>query len=164
MITYSSLKVPRHIWGLVLGAYVWSVRFYLLDGKFFPSVYHSFGLSASDFLRTKGVPLYIDDCLNRLLITSSLLSASRTRQYRLRAARTALFVLLSVLVGYTIGIKSLLSPTTTLEPQGFVIDSEKQAFLISRRKIELFAVLRENILACKSSIGLKTLQRFQGKC
>ena len=75
-----------------------------------------------------------------------------------------MFVLLSVLVSYTIGIKSLLSPTTTLERLGFVIDSEKQAFLIPRRKIEPFAVLKENSLACKSSIGLKTLQRFRGKC
>ena len=134
--------------------------------KVFPSLYHSFGLSASGFLRAKGVPcsVYIDDCLNGLLITSSLLPARKDKTVPATRARTALFVLLSVLVGYTIGIKSLLSPTTTLEPQGFVIDSEKQAFLISRRKIELFAVLRENILACKSSIGLKTLQRFQGKC
>lgn len=164
MITYSSLKVPRHILGFSFGGLCLVCTILPFGWKIFPSVYHSFGLSASGFLRAKGVPLYIDDCLNRLLITSSLLPASRTRQYRLRAARTALFVLISVLVGYTIGIKSLLSPTTTLEPQGFVIDSEKQAFLISRRKIELFAVLRENILACKSSIGLKTLQRFQGKC
>lgn len=49
--------------------------------KVFPSLYHSFGLSASGFLRAKGVPcsVYIDDCLNGLLITSSLLPARKDK-------------------------------------------------------------------------------------
>lgn len=56
------------------------------------------------------------------------------------------------------GIKrSVLSPTTALEFLGLVVDSEKQSFLIPRCK-------REDILACKSCVELKTLQRFQGKC
>lgn len=77
-----------------------------------------------------------------------------------------MFVVLSVLLelGYTICIKkSVLAPTTALEYVGFVIDSEQQSFLIPRRNIKSFAVLREDILACKSWLALKTLQRFQGK-
>ena len=75
--------------------------------------------------------------------------------------------MLSILVelGYTIGIrKSVLAPTTALEYLGLVVDSEKLSFLIPVRKIESFAALREDILACKSWVALKTLQRFQGKC
>ena len=53
-----------------------------------------------------------------------------------------------------------------MEYLGFIIDSEKQSFLIPRRKIESFASLRETILAYKSQsqIPLRTMQRFQGKC
>ena len=39
-------------------------------------------------------------------------------------------------LGYTIGIsKSVLYPTTSLEYLGFLVDSEKQAFVIPQRKI-----------------------------
>ena len=47
---------------------------------------------------------------------------------------------------------------------GFIGDSEKLSFLIPARKIESFTALREDILAHKSWVDLKTLQRFQGKC
>ena len=141
--------------------------------KISPYIYHTIGLAASGFLRAKGIPcsLYIDDRLNGELLTSSgpwsQLPLNRSREYRLLAARAALFVVLSILVelGYTIGIKkSVLSPTTALEYLGLVVDSEKLSFLIPVRKIESFAALREDILACKSWVALKTLQRFQGKC
>ena len=68
-------------------------------------------------------------------------------------------------LGYTIGIsKSVLYPTTSLEYLGFLVDSEKQAFVIPRRKIVAWASLREKILACKKSVDIKSLQQFQGKC
>ena len=72
------------------------------------------------------------------------------------AAKSALFVVLSVLVqlGYTIGIKkSVLWPSTAVEYPGFIIDSEKQSFLIPRRKIESFASLRGTILAYSPFFG-----------
>ena len=141
--------------------------------KISPYIYHSVGLAASGFLRAKGIPcsLHIDDRLNGELLTSSgpwsQLPLNRSREYRLLAARAAKFVVLSILVelGYTIGIrKSILSPTTALEYLSLVVNSEKLSFLIPVRKIESFAALREDILACKSWVALKTLQRFQGKC
>lgn len=53
--------------------------------------------------------------------------------FRLKAAKVALYVVLSVLIelGYTNGIKkSVLAPTTSLEYLGLTVDSEKQSFLI----------------------------------
>ena len=141
--------------------------------KISPYIYHTIGLAASGFLRVKGVPcsLYIDDRLNGELLTCtcpwSQLLANRSKAYRLQAARAALFVVLSVLVelSYTIGIKkSVLTHTTALEYLGLVVHSEKLVFLIPQRKIKSFAALREDILACKSWVDLKTLQRFQGEC
>ena len=116
--------------------------------------------------------MYIDDQLNGELLTSwglwSVLPEKRSANFRLRAERGALFVVLSGLVelGYTIGIKkSVLSPTTSLEYLGFIVDSTKRSFLIPECKIESFVRLRESILGGKSSTApLKTLQRFQGKC
>ena len=115
--------------------------------------------------------LYIDDRLNGELLSPSgplsVLPRDRSREYCLDVAKSALFVVLSVLVqlGYTIGLKkSVLWPSTAVEYLGFIIDSEKQSFLIPRRKIESFASFRETILAYKSQIPLSTMQRFQGKC
>ena len=44
------------------------------------------------------------------------------------------------------------------------MDSGKQAFVIPQCKIVAWASLREKILACKKSVDIKSLQRFQGKC
>ena len=142
--------------------------------KISPFIYHSLGLVTSRFVRGQGVPcsLYIDDRLNGELSTQSgawsVLFANRRREYRLCAAKAALFIVLSVVVelGYTIGIsKSVLhSTTTSLEYLGFNVDSCKQSFLVPERKITSWACLREEILAHKKVVDVKTLQRFQGKC
>lgn len=58
----------------------------------------------------------------------------------------------------------MLNPTTSLEYLGFRVDSVKQCFQVPKRKIDSWASLRESILACKKSVDVKTLQRFQGKC
>lgn len=39
-----------------------------------------------------------------------------------------------------------------------------QAFEIPSRKVASFAALREEILSCKKSVNIKSMQRFQGKC
>ena len=92
--------------------------------KISPYIYHTIGLAASGFLRAKGIPcsLYIDVRLNGELLTPSgpwsQHPLNRSREYRLLAAKAALFVVRSILVelGYTIGIKkSVLSPATALE-------------------------------------------------
>jgi len=51
-----------------------------------------------------------------------------------------------------------------LEFLDFVVDSTKQAFLLPKQKIDSWSVLREQILARKKEVHIKTLQRFQGKC
>ena len=141
--------------------------------KMSPYVYHTTGLAVSGFFREQGIPcsLYIDDRLNGELLTESvpwsILYADRRKEFRVKAAKAAIFIVLSVLLelGYTIGIsKSVLYPTTSLEYLGFLVDSEKQSFIIPPRKIVAWASLREKILACKKSVDVKSLQRFQGKC
>lgn len=68
-------------------------------------------------------------------------------------------------LGYMIGIsQSVLHPAKSLEYLGFIIDTEKQAFLIPGRKVESFGKLREDILRHKKSVDVKCLQRLQGKC
>jgi len=141
--------------------------------KVSPYIYHTTGLAVSGFLREQGVPcsLYIDDRLNGELLTKcrpwSVLYSNKPEELRAKAAKAAIFIVLSILLelGYTIGIsKSVLCPTTSLEYLGFVIDSKKQSFMIPQRKIVAWASLREKILACKKYVDVKTLQRFQGKC
>lgn len=135
--------------------------------KISPYIHHTIGLAASGFLRAKGIhcSLYIDDRLNGELLTPSgpwsQPPLNRTREYRLLAARAALFVVLSILVelGYNHWHKQVC----------FISDYSTQVpgsccWFRSVRKIKSFAALREDILACKSWVALKTLQRFQGKC
>ena len=43
------------------------------------------------------------------------------------------------------------------------MDTVKQAFIIPPRKIASFAALREEILSCKKSVHVTSLQRFQGE-
>ena len=96
----------------------------------------------------------------------SILYYDRQNEFGVKAARAAIFIVHSVLVelGYTIGIsKSVLYPTTSLEYLGFLVDSEKQSFIIPQSKIVAWAFLQERILACKKCVDVKSLQRFQGK-
>ena len=138
-----------------------------------PFIYHSIGLVASSYLRSTGIPcsLYIDDRLNSELVTQSgpwsRPILQRTDQYRFAAATAAIAIVIVVLtrLGYTLGLKkSVLVPVKQLEYLGFIVDSEKQAFIIPPRKIASFAALRESLLKCQLKVGVKTLQRFQGKC
>ena len=138
-----------------------------------PFIYHSIGLAVSSFLRDQGIPcsLYIDDRLNGELLTQfspwSVLYSDRLEEFSFKATQASIFVVLSVLVelGYTIGIsKSVLHPTTSLEYLGFVVDSQRQSFLVPQRKNISWASLRGEILARRKFVDVKTLQHFQGKC
>ena len=55
-------------------------------------------------------------------------------------------------------------PAKRIEYLGHVVDSSKQAFELPGSKVVAFATLREEILACKKTVNVRTLQRFQGKC
>ena len=138
-----------------------------------PYIYHTMGLAASSYLRSCGVPcsLYIDDRLNGEVFAPtgpwSLSPSARTEKFRLEAAKVAIFIVASLLIqlGYTIGIqKSVLYPAKRIEYLGHVVDSSKQAFELPGSKVVAFATLREEILACKKTVNVRTLQRFQGKC
>lgn len=108
-----------------------------------------------------------DDRLNGELLTKSgpwsILYSHRWNEFRVKVARAAICIVFSVLVelGYTIGIsKSVLYPITSLEYLGFLVDSEKESFIIPQYKIVAWASLREKILACKNSMDVKSLQQF----
>ena len=138
-----------------------------------PFIYHNVGLAASGYFRSLGIPcsLYIDDRLNGELLTSSgpwsKPPSQRSESFSFNAAKAAIFIVLSTLVklGYTIGIsKSCLNPVQYLVYLGFIVDSQKQAFILPKEKISAFACLRETILDQGSFVDIKTLQRLQGKC
>ncbi|KAK3728155.1 hypothetical protein QZH41_019466, partial [Actinostola sp. cb2023] len=68
-------------------------------------------------------------------------------------------------LGYTLGLKKcVLAVCCRLRYLGMAIDSNLQAFLIPEEKKVQFAKLRESILALKSTIPLKLVQRLLGKC
>lgn len=91
--------------------------------------------------------------------------SDRLEEFRFKVAQASIFVFLSVLVelGYTIAIsKSVLHPTTSLEYLGFVVDSQRQSFLVPQRKIISWASLREEILARRKFWILRLCSTFSG--
>ncbi|KAK3701457.1 hypothetical protein QZH41_004064 [Actinostola sp. cb2023] len=138
-----------------------------------PFVYQSVGMAAMSYLRNLGVAcsLYIDDRLIGELFTDegkwSRPMNSRHSHFSKSAAETALYITCRLLValGYTLGLKKcVLAVCCRLRYLGMAIDSNLQAFLIPEEKKVQFAKLRESILALKSTIPLKLVQRLLGKC
>lgn len=112
--------------------------------------------------------LYIDDRLNGELFTSvGFWSRPINQRDSFQAAEAALFTVSKVLVhlGYFLGNKKcVLTPVMSISYLGMIVDSSQQAFLVPGDKREKFAHLRENILGYQSSVPLKSIQRFMGKC
>lgn len=127
-------------------------------------VYHSVGLGASSFIRSKGVPLsqYIDDRhVGQLCLPSRTVQAWTD----LEMAKAAAFITALVLVkcGYFIGLKkSVFMPVQSITFLGLIVDSTTESFQVPKEKKEKFAKLRETILQSKVAT-VKTLQRFAGK-
>ncbi|KAK6168772.1 hypothetical protein SNE40_019954 [Patella caerulea] len=99
-----------------------------------------------------------------LLVKFQITGIQNTDSF-LRASVT-LYVTCQIVVrlGYFVGLgKSVFTPVGSIVFLGMCIDSQKQAFLVPKEKLEKFAILRESILA-KKSVSLKVLQRFMGKC
>ncbi|KAJ8300066.1 hypothetical protein KUTeg_021585 [Tegillarca granosa] len=127
-------------------------------------IYNTTGLQASSYCRKLGVPClqYIDDRLiseftHRFNCDTGDLFAS---------AKRSLYIFCEVLVrlGYFIGLeKSVFEPSQSILFLGMVTDSIKQCFLLPDKNKKHFACLRDAILS-NSSVDLKTLQRFAGKC
>ena len=80
-------------------------------------------------------------------------------------ADVAAFIAAAVLIslGYFVGLaKSSLLPKRIVKFLGFLVDSQRCAFILPEDKKRKFAALRESILDKKSS-SIKTLQRLAGK-
>lgn len=127
-------------------------------------IYQSVGMLATSLMRFCGVPCsqYIDD---RHVGQLRLHKSSHSLFSGLQQAEMAAFIACSVLtdLGYFIGLsKSCLAPKTALRFLGYIVDSEKQAFILPEDKRRKFASLREDILG-KNSVSLKNLQKFAGK-
>lgn len=121
-------------------------------------------MAATSHIRSLGVPCsqYIDD---RHIGQLSSRPGSALEFSDLELAEAAKFISASTLVylGYFIGLtKSSLLPSRTVRFLGFMVDSERQAFIIPEDKKEKFADLREVILSSRTA-SAKTLQRLTGK-
>ena len=81
-------------------------------------------------------------------------------------ARAGIFLTCYVLTSlpYFIGLaKSVLTPQKQVPYLGFIIDSERQAFILLPHKKEKFIRLFKEILP-RDFLDLLTLQRLSGKC
>ena len=122
-------------------------------------------MGATSYIRSLGVPCsqYIDDRHVGQLTTcrKSPKSTTAWSDFELAEAFFAAAVLISL--GYFIGLaKSSLLPKRIVKFLGFLVDSQRFAFILPEDKKHKFAALRESILDKKSS-SVKTLQRLPGK-
>ena len=130
-------------------------------------IYHTIGMGATSYIRSLGIPCsqYIDDRHLGQLTTPVEYAAATQKWSDFELAEGATFVAASVLIalGYFIGLaKSSLTPSRTVRFLGFIVDSERQAFILPEEKKAKFARLRESILEGRLT-SVKTLQRLAGK-
>ena len=130
-------------------------------------IYHTIGMGATSYIRSLGVPCsqYIDDRHVGQLTTCRKSPKSTTAWSDFELADAAAFIAAAVLIslGYFVGLaKSSLLPKRIVKFLGFLVDSQRCAFILPEDKKRKFAALRESILDRKSS-SIKTLQRLAGK-
>lgn len=149
----------RTYFGIQFGGYYMVYRTLPFGFKSCAFTYHSLGMVPTEYCRQLGVPiLHIDD---RLI--GELEGKSVTNQVQgCKRAEMALFIVCQVFtrLGYTFGLKNcVLCPVQSLNHLGFLVDSNKQAFILPRSKIEKFTELRENLLSlsklevCRDMLG-----------
>ena len=112
-----------------------------------------------------GRPAQLDDRHVGKLTTCRKSPKSTTAWSDFELAEAAAFIAAAVLIslGYFIGLaKSSLLPKRIVKFLGFLVDSQRCAFILPEDKKRKFAALRESILDKKSS-SIKTLQRLAGK-
>lgn len=127
-------------------------------------IYHTLSTMVVSYGRELGVPslIYIDDCMNTEL-ASQVNGDQKTSEQR---AAAAIYIMCQLWcrLGYTLSLsKGVFVPTKELRFLGLVINSALPAFLVPDDKKATFKSLREQILE-GSTVSVKTLQRFQGKC
>lgn len=162
----------RTFFGIQWGGWLFSYNTLPFGWKTSPYVYHTTGLVASHYFRSKGIPclLYIDDRhTGQLQVPLSrgayaLLDGDNARNFA--AANSAIFVVASCLIalGYFLGLeKSIMIPRQMVPYLGFTSDSIREVFhLLSHKKEKFLALIRE-VLATPT-VTVKTLQRLVGKC
>ena len=126
---------------------------------------------ASNFLRFLSIPclLYIDDRHNGQLqvpLDKGEYGALRSTDDRnLAAAKSAIFLAAfhSVRLGYFLDLsKSILTPQKLVRYPGFLVDSNREVFLlIPEKKRKFIALVQETLRLC--FVPIKTLQRLIGK-
>ena len=124
-----------------------------------PFIYQSIGMTVTSYLRNKGLLniQYIDD---RLVAGFSGRENPVVDKAKEISEASCDLIKLMTDLGYTLSLKkSSLIPSKCIRYLGFLVDSDKQAFLHPQDKKESFILLREFILNSES-LNVKTLQRF----
>lgn len=156
-------KESQTYFGIQFGGYVMTYTTIPFGWKASPFIYQTIGMTVTSYLRNRSVVTtqYIDD---RLGAANTQLGSSDKDTYE--AAQKVAYVLLELLtrLGYTLALgKCSLTPRKCMRFLGFIIDCVEEAYRLPNDKKQKFAVLRETILE-SSEVGVKTLQRFAGKC
>ena len=134
-------------------------------------IYHSIGLLASHYFRSVLIPclLYIDDRHTGEIHLPSKAPAyagfSSTSEQSFAGASSAIFIVCYTLMsfGYFIGLpKSILTPKQVVPYLGFLVDSVRQAFVLTEEKRQKCLSLTRHVLSSNST-DVKTLQRLSGK-
>lgn len=161
---YNQVKLSnecRGYFGIQFGGYVMQYNTLPFGWRASPYVYQTIGMVPTVYLRKKGIctTQYIDDRFgveNINQITGQIVCGIAVTGYALLELLTRL--------GYFFALhKSYLDGITSLKYLGFIVDSDRLAYILPVDKKETFKCLRTSILQLRE-IDLKTLQRFLGKC
>jgi hypothetical protein len=147
--------------GIQFGGYFMTYTTLPFGWKGSAFVYQTIGMCVTSYLRSLSIlnTLYIDD---RFAVSNPTLDGPGHKE----SSACLTYVVLQVLMrlGYTLSLnKCSLEPSTCKKFLGFLVDSEKQAYILPVDKRMKFSELREFILSL-DEVSLKTLQRFCGKC
>ena len=147
--------------GIQFGGYFMTYTTLPFGWKGSAFVYQTIGMCVTSYLRSLSIlnTLYID---GRFAVSNPTLDGPGHKE----SSACLTYVVLQVLtrLGYTLSLnKCSLEPSTCKKFLGFLVDSEKQAYILPVDKRMKFSELREFILSL-DEVSLKTLQRFCGKC
>lgn len=125
--------------GLQFAGWVFTFTTLPFGWKISPFIYQTIGMQVTTYLRHLNIEniQYID---HRLLIYRPPKDASNTS----RGSHEHVYILLQILtrLGYTLALqKCQLIPSTSVKYLGFIIDSEKQAYMLPTEKKRKFKIL-----------------------
>lgn len=124
-------------------------------------IYQTVGMCVTSYLRSLNIQnsLYIDD---RFAVSNPHFEGCADEV----SPECLSYVVLQIVtrLGYTLSLrKCSLEPSMCKRYLGFLVDSEREAYILPEDKRLKFSDLRELILSLEK-VDLKTLQRFSGKC